>query len=50
MVLGYLLFEGVLYGFVASLVNIPANAIQGLAGLILGIVLIKIFEKSKILH
>lgn len=50
MVLGYLLFEGVLYGFVPSLVNIPANAIQGLAGLILGIVLIKIFEKSKILH
>lgn len=50
MVLGYLLFEGVLYGFVPSLVNIPANALQGLAGLILGIVLIKIFEKSKILH
>ena len=50
MVLGYLLFEGVLYGFAPSLVNIPANAIQGLAGLILGIVLIKIFEKSKILH
>ncbi len=50
MVLGYLLFEGVLYGFAPSLVNIPANAIQGLAGLILGVVLIKIFEKSKILH
>ncbi len=50
MVLGYLLFEGVLYGFAPSLVNIPANVIQGLAGLILGIVLIKIFEKSKILH
>ncbi|MBQ7793184.1 MAG: ECF transporter S component [Clostridia bacterium] len=49
MVLGYFIFEGFLYGFVSSLVNIPANAVQGVAGLIIGIILIKIFEKNKIL-
>jgi hypothetical protein len=36
------------YGFVPSAVNIPANAVQGAAGLILGIVLIKVFERLKI--
>ncbi len=48
MVGGYYLFEGFLYGFVPSLVNIPANAVQGVAGLILSVVLMKVFEKSKI--
>ena len=49
MILGYLLFEGVLYGFVPSLVNIPPNAIQGLAGIIIGVLLVNIFNKYKIL-
>ena len=40
MVLGYLVFEGCLYGFGPSLVNVPANAVQGAAGLILGCVLV----------
>ncbi len=48
MVLGYYVFEGFLYGFSASLVNVPANAVQGVAGLALGFVLIKIFEKTKL--
>lgn len=48
MILGYYVFEGILYGFGASLVNIPANAIQGVAGLVIGTILIKIFEKNKI--
>lgn len=48
MVFGYYVFEGFLYGFGASLVNIPANAVQGVAGLIIGTILVKIFEKSKI--
>lgn len=48
MVSGYFVFEGTMYGYGASLVNIPANAMQGVAGLILGIVLVKIFEKNKI--
>ncbi len=49
MILGYYLFEGVLYGFAPSLVKIPANAIQGTAGLIIGIILIKIFEKQNLI-
>lgn len=48
MILGYFLFEGLLYGFVPSLVNIPANGVQGIAGLIIGILLMTIFEKNKI--
>ncbi len=49
MVLGYFVFEGFMYGFIPSAVNIPANAVQGVAGLILGIILVRIFEKNKIL-
>lgn len=49
MILGYFVFEGFMYGFIASAVNIPANAVQGTAGLMLGIVLIKIFEKHNII-
>lgn len=48
MILGYFVFEGALYGFGPSVVNIPANGVQGVAGLILGILLAKIFEKMKI--
>ena len=48
MVLGYFLFEGCLYGFGPSLVNIPANAVQGAAGIIVGVMLIKVFEKNRI--
>lgn len=49
MILGYYLFEGILYGFGPSLINIPANAVQGLAGLIIGVVLIRILKKYKII-
>ena len=48
MILGYFVFEGFLYGFRPSIVNIPANGVQGAAGIILGCILIKAFEKSKI--
>lgn len=48
MAAGYYIFEGFLYGFGPSLINIPANLIQGAAGLIVGILLIKVFQKSKI--
>ncbi|MBQ8539713.1 MAG: ECF transporter S component [Ruminococcus sp.] len=48
MILGYFVFEGILYGFGPSLVNVPANAVQGVAGLVIGIVLIKIFEKRNV--
>lgn len=46
MVLGYFVFEGFIYGFGASVVNIPANGIQGVVGLILGYILISVFEKN----
>lgn len=49
MVLGYYLFEGFLYGFIPSAVNIPANGMQGVAGLIIGVALMKVFEKNKIM-
>ncbi len=45
MVLGYYVFEGFMYGFAPSLVNIPPNSIQGLAGLIIGTILITAFQK-----
>lgn len=48
MIGGYFLFEGVLYGFGPSLVNIPANAVQGAAGIILGVLLTSALERSKI--
>ncbi len=48
MVAGYFVFEGFLYGFAPSIVNIPANAMQGIAGIIIGIILIKVFEKANI--
>lgn len=48
MVGGYFVFEGFLYGFVPSLVNIPANGVQGVAGILIGIILVKIFEKANI--
>lgn len=49
MVLGYLAFESCLYGIAPSLLNVPANGIQGVAGLVIGVALIKIFKKSKIM-
>ena len=48
MILGYFVFEGFMYGFAPSVVNIPPNGVQGVAGIIVGLLLVKIFEKSKI--
>ena len=45
MILGYFVFEGFLYGFAPSLVNIPANGAQGIAGIIIGVLLIKTLER-----
>ena len=49
MAAGYYIFEGFMYGFVASLVNIPANLVQAAAGLVLGVLLIRLFQKSKMI-
>ena len=48
MALGYFIFEGFMYGFAPSVVNIPANCIQGVAGLVIGMVLIQVLDKVKI--
>ena len=50
MVLGYYIFEGFMYGFASSLANIPMNLIQGAAGLVLAVVLIKVLEKQSVLE
>lgn len=49
MIVGYLIFESFLYGFVPSLANVPANAVQGVAGIIISIMLIRVFEKQNII-
>jgi len=46
MITGYFLYEGIIYGFAMSVLNIPASAIQGIAGLIMGVLLAKAFEKN----
>ncbi len=50
MIGGYLFFESFIYGFTSSLVNVPANAIQGVAGVAIGMALITIFDKQKVLN
>ena len=47
MILGYFIFEGFMYGFAPSVIKIPANVVQGVAGLIMGLLLVRIFEKTK---
>ena len=46
MVLGYFVFEGFMYGFIPSLANIPANAIQGAAGIVLSVLTITHLKKA----
>ncbi len=48
MVSGYLLFEGILYSFGAAVINITANVVQGTAGIIIGAILVNMFEKHKL--
>ncbi len=47
MIMGYYIFEGLMYGFTPSVVNIPANAVQGIAGIIVALILKKILKKTK---
>ena len=50
MVTGYFLFEGFLYGFLVALTSVPGAFVQGTFGLILGVLLIKLFEKTKMFN
>ena len=47
MIVGYYVFEGVLYGFAPSVVNIPGNGFQAVVGLMVGTVLMQVCEKNK---
>ena len=47
MILGYLVFEWILYGFATAVVNILFNAIQGGISLVLSIVVISILLSNK---
>ncbi len=46
MVAGYYVFEGFLYGFSASLANIPMNLLQGAAGLLLAVILLRVLKNK----
>lgn len=48
MVVGYYLFESVLYGFAGAAVSIPGNLLQGVAGVIVSTVIIILIDKTKI--
>ena len=48
MVTSYYIFEGFIYGFGVSMINIFPNALQGGVGYIIGMVFIKIFYKYRI--
>lgn len=48
MILGYYIFEGFLYGFITAMLSIPGSIMQATAGVILGVILIKVFLKNKI--
>ncbi len=47
MVGGYYLFEGVLFGFGPSILNIPANAMQGVISLVIGVLAVSALSKTK---
>ena len=48
MVAGYYVFEGFMYGFAPSVVNIPPNVVQAVAGVVAGTILALIIEKTRI--
>lgn len=48
MVLGYLVFETFLYGFAAALGAVPFNAMQGVAGIVLGIAILPIIRRLRV--
>ena len=45
MVLGYLGFESLLYGFLPALVSVPYNAVQGVCGVVLATVAILFLKR-----
>ena len=47
-VLGYALFETILYGFPAAIASIPSNIIQSIVGIVIALVLATALEKSNV--
>lgn len=41
MILGYYIFESILYGFETALLSMPGNAIQAVAGIVTGALLVR---------
>ena len=47
MILGYYIFEGFVYGFGTALLSMPGNAIQSIAGIVTGTLLVKMLQKHR---
>lgn len=47
-VLGYALFETILYGFPAAIASIPSNIIQSIVGIVIALILATALEKSNV--
>ena len=48
MIVGYGIFEAVVYGIGVAVASMPGNSIQAVAGILSGTLLVKVFEKSGI--
>ncbi|MBR3802096.1 MAG: ECF transporter S component [Clostridia bacterium] len=48
MIGGYYVFEGFMYGWKASLVNIPPNGIQAVAGIVCATLLVTVINKTDV--
>lgn len=46
MVAGYYLFDAFLYGFATSAINVPGSLMQGFAGFVTGLILMRFLEKG----
>ncbi len=47
MVIGYYIFEGFVYGFAAALLSMPGNAVQSVAGIVTGTLLVKMYQRHR---
>ncbi|EMT37995.1 Uncharacterized membrane protein [Thermoanaerobacter thermohydrosulfuricus] len=50
MVLGYYIAGGIMYGFKASLVDVPSNLVQGFASIIIGYILIRLISRLELFN
>lgn len=50
MVMGYYLYDAILYGFASALVSLPGNLLQGAAAVIVSTIIILLLNKTKMLE